>query len=84
MAYAHALIEHEGTRYQRGDEVPDDLPGIDELREAGSVRDEEYVAPEPENHMPLSATPVGDGEVVIDGVVYKRVADGADTDEQRR
>ena len=48
MAYAHALIENpeDGTKYQRGDKVPKSVPGYDELVEAGSISDEEYV-PEP-------------------------------------
>jgi hypothetical protein len=48
MAFAHATIidPREGRhRYEPGDQVPDDLPGLDELVEAGSVSDEEYVPP---------------------------------------
>ena len=41
--YAHAVIEHGSIKYQRGDLVPDDLPGLDELVEYGSVSSEPYV-----------------------------------------
>jgi hypothetical protein len=42
--YAHAVIEDPdtGKRYQRGDEVPDDLPGIDRLKKAGSVSSKKH------------------------------------------
>ena len=76
MAYAHAVIEvpvdpedvTQGVkRYERGDEVPDDLPGADELRDAGSVSDEPY-DPAEDAAPPLK-------EVVIDGVRYVRQED---------
>lgn len=79
MAYAHALIEvprdaddpsKGSVKYQRGDYVPDDLPGVDELREAGSVQDEEY---DP------SDEPVLTPEFVeIEGVRYVKTGDGAE------
>ena len=40
--YAHTVVEHGSTRYQPGDVVPDDLPGIDELAAAGSVSTEQF------------------------------------------
>lgn len=52
--YAHALIEFPATQvdgeldpragdlYHPGDEVPDDLPGLDELVEWGSVSDKPW------------------------------------------
>lgn len=78
MAFAHAVIEiprdaEDPTKgvdlYQRGDSVPDDLPGYDELVDAGSVSDDEY---DPENE----PTQVPD-YVEIDGVRYVKTADGA-------
>jgi len=73
MAIAHALIEADGVRYDRGQDVPDDLPGIEELREYGSVSDEAYdpavdEVPPPE-------------EISIDGVIYKRAHDSFDAAE---
>ncbi len=73
MAIAHALIEADGVRYARGQDVPDDLPGIEELREYGAVSDEAYdpavdEVPPPE-------------EVVIEGVTYKRAHDSFDSAE---
>ncbi len=73
MAIAHALIEADGVRYARGQDVPDDLPGIEELREYGSVSDEAYdptvdEVPPPE-------------EITIDGVTYKRARDSFDSAE---
>lgn len=41
--FAHALIEHDGTKFQRGDELPADLPGLDELVEGGAASTDEYV-----------------------------------------
>lgn len=76
MAYAHALIELEdGTRIQRGDTVPDDLPGFEELVEAGSLSDDEYdpaadVAPAPE-------------VIEIDGVKYVKASDGSEATDVR-
>ncbi len=40
--YAHTLIEHGSAKYQPGDVVPDDLPGLDELAAAGSVSAEQF------------------------------------------
>lgn len=39
--FALTLIEHPvtGARYERGDKVPADLPGIDELEDGGAVGD---------------------------------------------
>lgn len=76
MAIAHAVIEFQDedgnvVRYDRGAEVPTDVPGYDELAEAGSVRDEPY-DPEVEKLPPPE-------EIEIDGVVYIRAADGATT-----
>lgn len=44
MLYAHAVVEdpRDGAKYERGDVVPDDLPGIDELTEHGSVSSDPY------------------------------------------
>lgn len=73
MAYAHALIEvpldpedvSKGvTRFERGKEVPNDLPGIEELREGGSVRDEPYD--------PAADTSPPPDVVEIDGVRYTK------------
>ena len=69
MAIAHATIEdpRDGTKYYRGDSVPDDLPGLKELTKFGSVKDEDY---DPDAEPKL----VPD-EVVIDGIVYKKSSD---------
>lgn len=47
--YAHARIvdPRDSQVYERGAEVPDDLPGIEELQEYGSVSDEEFTDPDP-------------------------------------
>lgn len=76
MAYAHALIELEdGTRIQRGQEVSEEIPGYDELVEAGSIRDEEYDPAEDE---------VGPPEFVeVGGVRYLKANDGAETADVR-
>lgn len=52
--YAHARIEHpeSGEVYERGDTVPDDLPGLDELVEYGSLSDEEFTDPDPYGKIP--------------------------------
>jgi hypothetical protein len=51
MAYAHSLIEvpvdpedvSKGViKYDRGDSVPTNLPGMDELIEGGAVSNEQY------------------------------------------
>jgi hypothetical protein len=73
MAIAHALIEADGVRYARGQDVPDDLPGIEELREYGSVSDAAY-------DPAVDEVPPPD-EIVIEGVVYKRTHDAFDTAE---
>lgn len=77
--YAHAVIEdpESGRKFQRGDAVPDDLPGIEELREFGSVSDEEYVAPEPDEAQVAAAEVVDEDTVIVGGVEYKRAEDGA-------
>jgi hypothetical protein len=84
MAYAHALIEvpvdpedaSKGVvKYSRGEEVPADLPGFDELVEGGSIADEPY---DPEaDKVPAPDT------VEIDGVRYVKVADGAEATDER-
>lgn len=81
MAIAHAVIEYTdedgGTvRYDRGTEVPSDVPGYDELVEAGSVSDETY-DPEVEKPEPPD-------EIEIDGVVYVKASDGATSGERNR
>lgn len=49
--YAHAVLEIPNdpedstqgvTKYQRGEIVPSDLPGSDELLESGAISEEEY------------------------------------------
>lgn len=40
--YAHTVVEHGSVKYQPGQVVPDDLPGIDELLEHGSVSTEQF------------------------------------------
>jgi hypothetical protein len=84
MAYAHALIEvpvdPEDTtkgvvKYDRGDEVPADLPGLDYLREGGSVGDEPY---DPEK----DKVPAPD-VVEIDGVKYVKASDGSEATDAR-
>lgn len=44
MGIAHARIEHPetGEIFEPGDKVPAKLPGLEELRDAGSVSDEPY------------------------------------------
>lgn len=42
MFYAHSVIEHGSVKYQPGDRVPDDLPGLDELANYGSVSTEPF------------------------------------------
>lgn len=55
--YAHARIEHPetGEVYERGDVVPDDLPGIEELAEFGSVSEDEFDDPDPYKKSPDNA-----------------------------
>ena len=69
MAFAHATIEdpRDGTKFYRGDEVPDDLPGFKELKKNGAVSDKEYDPDAEPKQVP--------DEVVIDGVVYKKSAE---------
>lgn len=80
MAYAHALIEYtddEGRVYRlnRGDEVPSDVPGYDELVDGGAVRDEPY---DPD------AEPVLTPDYVeIEGVRYVKISDGAEAEDVR-
>ena len=83
MAYAHAVIEvpvdaddpGKGVvKYNRGDTVPDDLPGIDELVESGAVRDDEYDSSDEPTQVP--------DFVEIDGVRYIKTSDGASSEEQ--
>jgi hypothetical protein len=71
--YAHALIElPDGTKYDRGDEVPEDAfsaEDLEYLRDGGSLSDEPYdpaadIVPPPEY-------------VEIDGVRYKKESDDA-------
>jgi hypothetical protein len=69
MAYAHAVIETEDGRYERGDEVPADLPGIQDLRSGGSVSNSPYI-PEDDTLPPPE-------EIEIDGVRYVRAQDKA-------
>lgn len=66
MAYAHCLINdpRDGTRYEAGDVVPDDLPGLDELADAGSVQDEKYDPDQEETLTP--------NVVYIEGVRYEK------------
>jgi hypothetical protein len=71
--YAHALIETENGRIERGEEVPQDLPGIEELRESGAVSSEPYEPQQDENPPPE--------EITIDGVRYVRAQDGATSAE---
>lgn len=88
MAYAHAVIENpeDGTKYQRGDEVPADLPGYDELVEGGSISDEEYV-PEPNDMLAdvdlRNVVEVDDQTVIIDGVTYKKTSDTSEANDAR-
>jgi len=63
--YAHALIElADGSRVERGEVVPDNVDGLDELKDAGSVREDEYD--------PASDVPPPPQFVEIDGVRYER------------
>jgi hypothetical protein len=78
MAYAHALIEvrlddDSVVKYDRGEEVPSDIPGYDELVEAGSIRDEDY---DPDQDK-VGPPPY----VEIDGVRYERQTDTAEETE---
>lgn len=67
--YAHAEFETEGQRYRRGDSVPADLEGLDELLEGGAVSEDEY-------DPAVDVVPMPD-TVEIDGVVYKKAGDSA-------
>lgn len=74
MPYAHAVIEtSDGTVYKRGDQVPSDLEGYDELVDAGSVRDEEYDAADEPTQTP--------DFVEIDGVRYIKTGEGSGSEE---
>jgi hypothetical protein len=73
MAYAHAVIETPDRTYKRGDEVPADLDGYDQLVEAGSVRDEAYDPAE---------EPVQTPEFVeINGVRYVKTGESSGSQE---
>lgn len=81
MAIAHAVIEYpdengETVRYDRGREVPSDIPGYDALVEAGSISDEPYD--------PAVEKPDPPAEIEIDGVVYIKASDGATSGERDR
>ena len=77
--YAHALIEvpvdpedaSKGvTRYKRGVKVPNDLPGMDDLIEGGSVSEEQYDPAVDKSDAP---------EIVeIEGHRYIKVSDDAE------
>jgi hypothetical protein len=60
MPYAHAVIVDPRTdfRYERGDEVPDDLPGLEALLDFGSVKNEPYEPEAVRPPMVLSAEQV--------------------------
>lgn len=75
--YAHATIEHPetGEKLHRGESVPDGFPGLEDLMEGGSVRDEPYDPDAEPKQLP--------DVVEIDGVVYRRAADGAEADDVR-
>jgi hypothetical protein len=74
--YAHAVIEVEDGRYERGDTVPEDIPGFKALAESGSVGTEK---PEP---VEVQNTPPD--VIEIEGVTYKRSSDGAKNGEEAR
>jgi hypothetical protein len=83
MAIAHAVIDApDGTRYERGDEVDESKfdahdDELQELRDGGSIRDEEYDE---------SADRVGPPAVVeIEGVRYVQADDAGkgEADGQR-
>lgn len=40
--YAHTVIEHGSVKFEPGHVVPNDLPGIEELIEHGSVSTEQF------------------------------------------
>jgi hypothetical protein len=68
--YAHAVIELEDARYERGDEVPEDALSaeeIAELAEGGAVSEDPY-DPEVDKVGPPAT-------VVIDGVTYTKETD---------
>lgn len=74
MAIAHGVIEYtdedgETVRIEPGAEVSTDVPGYDELAEAGAVSDEPYD--------PEVAKPPPPEEIEIDGVIYVKASDGA-------
>jgi hypothetical protein len=77
MPYAHAVIDaSDGTRYERGDEV--DLSKfaeeeLDDLRDGGAIRDEDY-DPEQDRVGPPAT-------IVIEGVEYVQADDGSRTQE---
>lgn len=71
MLYAHAVIElPDGSKIQRGAQVPEDLEGLDELVEAGSVSEDSY---DP------AADKVDPPDVVeIEGFRYIKATDGGE------
>lgn len=75
--YAHALINdpRTGQRYQQGDEVPEELPGFDELVEGGAVSTEPYDPAA--DVLPPPAT------VEIEGVRYIKVEDNTEAEDVR-
>lgn len=76
MPFAHAVIDApDGTRYQRGDEVDESKfdsheEELQELRDGGAIREEDYDPAVDEVPMP--------DVVVIDGVEYKKATDASE------
>jgi len=75
--YAHALINdpRSGKRYQQGDEVPEDLPGFDELVEGGAISAEEYD--------PAADVLSAPDYVEVEGVRYVKVEDNTEAEDVR-
>lgn len=74
--YAHALIELEdGTRFDRGETLPEDIPGIEDIKEAGSASTEPY--DETQDQLPPPE------EVEIEGFIYKRTGEDTSTTGER-
>ncbi len=73
--YAHSVIEdpRDGTRYQRGDVVPDDIPGLNDLVDCGFVKETEYGEAE------RAAERVPPETIEVEGVVYRRVVAASDS-----
>lgn len=77
MAYfAHAVIELDDRTYQRGEKVPEDLPGFEELLDGGAVSKDEYDAS-------VDVVPAPD-YVEIDGVRYVKTSDSAGSAEEQK